>query len=46
MGDYKIITYKGGRGREMYNLEKDISEKNNIIKEFPERFKEIEKVRA
>jgi arylsulfatase A-like enzyme len=46
MGDHKIITYNGGRGREMYNLKNDISEENNIIKAFPERFKEIDHVRA
>jgi arylsulfatase A-like enzyme len=46
MGDYKIITHNGGSGRQMYNLEKDISEENNIVKTFPERFKEIDKVRA
>jgi arylsulfatase A-like enzyme len=46
MGDYKIMTYNGGNGRQMFNLKNDISEENNIIKAFPERFKEIENARA
>jgi arylsulfatase A-like enzyme len=46
MGDYKIITYNGGNGRQMFNLKNDISEENNIIKALPERFKEIDSVRA
>jgi len=46
MGDHKIITYNGGRGREMYNLKDDISEEENIAKSSPERFKEIDHVRA
>jgi arylsulfatase A-like enzyme len=46
MGDYKIITYNGGKGRQMFNLEKDISEEKDITEEFPERFKEIDNVRA
>jgi hypothetical protein len=36
----------GGRGREMYNLKDDISEEENIAKSSPERFKEIDNVRA
>jgi arylsulfatase A-like enzyme len=46
MGDYKIMTYNGGNGRQMFNLKNDISEENDIIKAFPERFKEIENARA
>lgn len=45
MGDHKIITYNAGRGRQMFNLKNDISEKNNIINAFPERFQEIDRVR-
>jgi hypothetical protein len=30
----------------MFNLKNDISEENNIIKALPERFKEIDSVRA
>lgn len=46
MGDYKIITYNGGTGQQMFNLKNDISEEHNIIKSLPERFKEIDSVRA
>jgi arylsulfatase A-like enzyme len=46
MGDYKIITYNGGTGRQMFDLKNDIREENNIIKALPERFKEIDSVRA
>ena len=46
MGDYKLITYKGGTGRQMFNLKDDIGEEKNIIKAFPERFTEIDNVRA
>lgn len=46
MGDYKIITYNGGNGRQMFNLKDDISEENNIIRALPERFQEINSIRA
>lgn len=46
MGDYKIITYNDGNDRQMFNLKNDISEENNIIKALPERFQEIDSVRA
>ena len=46
MGDYKIITYNCGNGRQMFNLKDDISEENNIIRALPERFQEINSIRA
>ncbi|MDD7986427.1 sulfatase-like hydrolase/transferase [Lentisphaera marina] len=46
MGDYKLITYNGGTCHQMFNLKDDISEEKNIIKSFPERFTEIDNVRA
>lgn len=36
MGDYKLIEFYENNTLELYNIKKDISEKNNLINELPE----------
>lgn len=46
VGDYKIITNFDGTDRQLYNLKQDISEDNNLVSALPERYKEIDTIRA
>ena len=41
--EYKLVINKGKK--ELYNLDKDISETNNIAKKFPEQVKKIDEIR-
>lgn len=38
-GDIKVVTMNGGRKYMMFDLSKDISEKNDISKKYPEKLK-------
>lgn len=44
IGDYKFIRHYEDGKRELYNLKKDISEADNLIKKMPEKAKEVEKI--
>lgn len=46
-GDYKLVKFYGGKGdgvKELYDLTKDVGEKNNLVSKMPERAKEMEKL--
>ncbi|AQQ09600.1 Arylsulfatase [Sedimentisphaera cyanobacteriorum] len=40
-GDYKLIEYLEDGKKELYNLERDISEKNDLAEKMPEKTKEL-----
>lgn len=40
-GDYKLIYYYADGNMELFNIEKDISEKNNLINSMPQKAKEL-----
>lgn len=45
-GDYKLVTINNGEVKELYDLDQDVSEKNNIASQFPEKVKELDSIRA
>ena len=44
-GDYKLVTRENADIKELYNLEEDISESNNIAADYPEKLNEIDSLR-
>lgn len=42
--DYKLITFHENDHLELYNLKKDVSEKNNIVSKEPERAYQLNKI--
>ncbi len=44
--DYKLVTKNDGEIKELYNLEEDISEENNIIDAFPNIANQIDSIRS
>lgn len=44
-GDYKLVTLENAAIKELYNLEEDISELNNIAADYPEKLNEIDSLR-
>lgn len=44
-GDYKLVTLENAAIKELYNLEEDISESNNIAADYPEKLNEIDSLR-
>lgn len=45
MGKHKIITARYGEVRQLFNLETDINESDNLLREFPQKVKEIDAYR-
>ncbi|NQY09300.1 MAG: sulfatase [Flavobacteriales bacterium] len=42
IGDWKLIQFYNGKGPELYNLNTDISETNNLLKSNPEKATELQ----
>jgi arylsulfatase A-like enzyme len=44
LGKWKLIEYFEDGALELYNLQKDLGEKNNVAKKYPEKLKELHKI--
>lgn len=45
-GNFKLVTIDNGEIKELYDLDQDISEKNNIASKYPQKVAEIDSIRA
>jgi arylsulfatase A-like enzyme len=43
-GDYKLVKKRGGAVKELYNLNEDIGEKNDLSENYPDKVNELEQL--
>jgi arylsulfatase A-like enzyme len=43
MGDWKLIYFMETETFELYNLDKDLGESNNLVKDYPDKVRELAK---